>query len=291
MLYGGWKPSLPDRLRDPVSKKKSPSHKAKQGHPASGTAASHIVSIDEFRARSSGDDVMAGFMKWVRANTSLLELGDPSPVLHAFLENHGTTAKTAATTALEPFATQVALGKYFYNHPEVDPVSFALQVVMGYLLYLDDSDLWSGSDQLFDDVQEALLETLDEDSDDDFDDRIFEVPALTRAQTRDALLALPLASHLQAFITWFGDKRDVTSTGLLTRKDIEAACAALGVAAKGVNALRASDSSDPDAPYPVTSAQQVPALDLFWEALVRIGIIELGARRATMNRPLELPDR
>ena len=274
-------------MREPVSKKKKTnSHKAKQGHPARAGAAGHIISIDEFRARTGGDEVAAGFMKWVRANTSLPELGDPLPVLRGFLENYLVAAKTQVATELHPFATRVALGKYFFDHPEED-FGFVLQVVMGYLLYLDDSDLWSGSDRLFDEVQDELLETADEQTEAELDDRVFEVPALSRAKTRDALLALPLAAHLQAFFAWFGDKRDVTSTGLLTRKDIEGASAALGVAAQGVSAI--SDDIDlyGDAPFQATSAQQVPQLALCWEALVRIGIVEVGSRRATMNRPLD----
>ena len=274
-------------MREPVSKKKkTSSHKAKQGHPGRAGTAGHIISIDEFRARSGGDEVAAGFMKWVRANTSLPELGDPMPVLRGFLENYLVAAKTQVATELHPFATRVALGKYFFDHPEED-FGFVLHVVMGYLLYLDDSDLWSGSDRLFDEVQEVLLETADEQTDAELEDRVFEVPALSRTQTRDALLALPLADHLQAFFAWFGDKRDVTSTGLLTRKDIEGASAALGVAAQGVSSISDDADLDGDAPFQATSAQQIPQLDLFWEALVRIGLVEVGARRATMNRPLD----
>ncbi|MGB9036034.1 MAG: hypothetical protein WCC45_16100 [Paeniglutamicibacter sp.] len=266
-------------------KKKSPT-KAKQGHPGRAAAAANIVSIDEFRARNTGDEVAAGFMKWVRANTELLQLGDPLPVLRAFLENHGASARTSVTTVLEPSATQVALGKYVYDHPDED-FDFVLHVVVGYLLYLDDSDLWSGSDELFEEVQEALLEALDDDSDEEFDDRVFDVPALTRSQTRDALLALPLATHLQAFIAWFGNKRDVTSTGLLTRKDIQGAAAALGVAAQGMGSLPQGASPDQGAPLQVTSAQQIPQLDLFWDSLLRIGLVEVGSRHAIMNHPLE----
>ena len=267
-------------------KKKSPAAQAKQGHPGRAAAAANIVSIDEFRARSTGDDVTAGFMKWVRANTELLQLGDPLPVLRTFLENHGASARTSVSTVLEPSATQVALGKYFYDHPEED-FDFVLHVVVGYLLYLDDSDLWSGSDELFEEVQEALLEALDDDSDEEFDDRVFDVPALTRSQTRDALLALPLATHLQAFVAWFGNKRDVTSTGLLTRKDIQGAAAALGVAAQGVGSPSQGASPDQGAPLQVTSAQQIPQLDLFWDSLLRIGLVEVGSRHAIMNHPLE----
>ena len=267
-------------------KKKSSAAKAKQGHPGRAAAAANIVSIDEFRARSTGDDVTAGFMKWVRANTELQQLGDPLPVLRQFLSNHAESAQTQVITQLEPFATEVALGKYVYEGPE-ENFEFALHTVAAYLMYLDDSDLWSGSDKQFEDVQEALLESIDEEFEDEFEDGFFEVPALSRAQNRDGLLALPLAKHLQDFIAWFGDKRDVTSTGILTRKDIEGAAAALGILAQGVSKRPPAESFDPAGPLLVTSAQQVPLLDAFWEALVRIGLIELATTRATMHRPLD----
>ena len=267
-------------------KKKSSAAKAKQGHPGRAAAAANIVSIDEFRARSTGDDVTAGFMKWVRTHTELLQLGDPLPVLRSFLANHAESAQTQMITQLDPFATEVALGKYIYERPE-ENFEFALHTVAAYLMYLDDSDLWSGNDKQFEDVREALLESIDEELDDDFEGQPFDVPALSRAQTRDGLLALPLAKHLQDFIAWFGDKRDVTSTGILTRKDIEGAAATLGIAAQGVNKRPTAESFDPTGPMPVTSAQQVPLLDLFWDALLRIGLVELGSTRATMHRPLD----
>ena len=74
---------------------------------------------------------------------------------------------------------------------------------------------------------------------------------------------------------------------MLTRKDIEGAAAALGVTARGVGKLPAEVSLEPGAPYLATSSRQVPLLDLYWDALVRIGIIELGSTRAIMNRPLD----
>ncbi|WP_411731548.1 hypothetical protein [Paeniglutamicibacter sp.] len=270
-----------------MSKKKNPSasRKAKQGHPARSAATGQIVSIDEFRARSTGNDVSAQFMKWVRANTSLAAIGDPLPILHGFLEHYLRLGGGSDTTVLLPSPTAATLAWYLTEAPDND-LEFVLHVVMGYLLFLDDSGLWSGSDAQFEEAQAAILEIIDEQSDKAFDDRVFEVPALTREQTRDGLLALPLSGRIQSFMDWFGEKRDVTSKGVLTRKDIQGAAAALGVAAVGVNTDPTMFATHEGEPLRVTTAQDVPRLVLYWEALVQIGIIELGARRATMHHPL-----
>lgn len=268
-----------------TKKKPSTSNKTKQGHPARSAAAGQIVSIDEFRARSTGDDVSARFMKWVRANTSLTAIGDPLPVLHEFLGHYVRLGGGADTTTLQLSPTVATLVWYLTEDSD-DDLDFVLHVVMGYLLFLDDSDLWSGSDAQFEAAQEAILEIIDEQSDATFDGRVLEVPALTRKQTRDSLLALPLSGRLQSFLEWFGEKRDVTSKGVLTRKDIQGAAAALGIAAVGVNTDPTMFTAREGEPLRVTTARDVPRLDLYWEALVRIGIIELGARRATMHRPL-----
>lgn len=269
-----------------MSKKKpSSSSKTKQGHPARSAAAGQIVSIDEFRARSTGDDVSARFMKWVRANTSLTAIGDPLPILHEFLEYYRRFGGGTDTTFLEASPIAATLTWYLTEDQDND-LEFVLHVVMGYLLFLDDSDLWSGSDDHFEAAQSALLEIIDERSDAAFDDRVFAVPALSRKQTLAGLLDLPLSGRLQSFMEWFGDKRDVTSKGVLTRKDIQGAAAALDVAAMGVPTDPTMFTPGDGEPLRVTTAQHVPRLDLYWEALVQIGIIELGARRATLHNPL-----
>lgn len=224
-------------------------------------------------------------MKWVRANTSLTAIGDPLPILHGFLEHYRRFGGGPDTTSLEASPIAAALAWYLTEDQEND-LEFVLHVVMGYLLFLDDSDLWSGSEAQFEAAQSAILEIIDERSDAAFDDRVFEVPALSRKQTLAGLRDLPLSGRLQSFMEWFGDKRDVTSKGVLTRKDIQGAAAALDVAAVGVPTAPTMFTPRDGEPLRVTTAQDVPRLDLYWEALVQIGIIELGARRATLHNPL-----
>lgn len=222
-------------------------------------------------------------MKWVRANTSLHAIADPVSALDDFLGHYRELSPKAA--ALFPSTTAAALERLRAEDPDRD-FRFVLHVVLGYLLSLDHTELWNGSDAQYEQVEEALFELVDELSDAEFDDRIFVVPAQTFDQTRDALLALPLAGRLQAFMEWFGDKRDVTSKGKLTRKDIEGAAATLGVAAVGVNTNPSLSLETDGGPLRVATARDVPSLDMYWDALVSIGIIEPGAKRATMNHPL-----
>lgn len=206
-----------------MSKKKKPSTtaKSKAGHPARSAASAKIVSIDEFRARAAGDDLSPRFMKWLRVNAPLLANDKTLPTLQTYLELYSQEVGDQDFTIQRWSSMKSAILRFAAEIEDRD-FEYTLQIVMGYLLFLGDSGLWSGTDEQFDQAQELVLELLDVQSDEDFDEGIFEVPALTFDQKRDALLALPLAKHLQAFLAWFGSARDITSTGILTRKDIEA---------------------------------------------------------------------
>ena len=244
------------------------------------------MTIDEFRARSTGDDLLSGFGKWVRKHTSLHSMGDPVLTLRDFLENHGRSGFATDATALLPSSTAAALLRIQADCTAED-FDFLLHVLMGYTLYLDASDRWTGSDAAFDEVQSMLLEFVDEAADAAFDDRIFEVPALDCVQTLKALLELPMAKRMLAFMDWFGTTRNVTSKGLLTRKDIEGAAAALGVAAIGVASNPSQPDEPLDGPLRVLSAQDVNRLDLYWEALAELGVIAIGATKAELLNPLK----
>lgn len=230
--------------------------------------------------------MMAGFGKWMRKNTSLHAVGDPVLALRDFLENYGQSGFAADITALLPSTTASALLR-FQAECAAEDFDFLLHALMGYTLYLDASDRWSGSDEAFDAVQSTLLEFVDEAADAVFDERIFEVPALDSGQTLTALLELPMAKRMLAFMDWFGTARNVTSKGLLTRKDIEGAAATLGVAAIGVASGPSQPGESLDGPLRVLSAQEVNRLDLYWEALAELGVIAIGASKAELRNPLK----
>lgn len=267
-----------------MSKKKKPSTtaKSKAGHPARSAASAKIVSIDEFRARTAGDDLSPRFMKWLRVNAPLLANDKTLPTLQTYLELYSQEVGDQDFTIQRWSSMKSAILRFAAEIEDRD-FEYTLQIVMGYLLFLGDSGLWSGTDEQFDQAQELVLELLDVQSDEDFDEGIFEVPALTFDQKRDALLALPLAKHLQAFLAWFGSARDITSTGILTRKDIEGAAAALGMSAIGVNSAPSLVAPEAGEPVRVTSAKDLPRLHMFWDALIQVGIISLSAKRASVN--------
>lgn len=266
-------------------KKKSSAKSAKQGHPARANTAANIVSIDEFRARSTGDEILGAYAKWIRSNSTLHTMGDPVPALMAFLSSYQQASSFADTLSLLPSTASMALGM-LQEECSLEDFEFLLHVVLGYSLFLQATGRWGGTDEQFDEIQEMLMEFVDEVADAEFDDRVFVVPAIDRASRVRTLGELPLTRRLLAFIQWFGTKRDVTSNGVLTRKDIEGAAAALDIAAVGVASNPTQPGAIPDGPLRVSSAQDVIRLDLYWSTLVDMGLIELGASKATLENPL-----
>lgn len=266
-------------------KKKSSAKSTRQGHPARANTGAQIVSIDEFRARSTGDEILGAYAKWIRNNSTLHTMGDPVPALMAFLAAYQQASDFADTLSLLPSTTSMALGQ-LQDECSLEDFEFLLHVLMGYSLFLHATGRWGGTDEQFDEIQDMLMEFVDEVADTEFEDRIFEVPAIDRATRVRTLAELPLTRRLLAFIEWFGTKRDVTSKGVLTRKDIEGAAAALDIAAVGVASNPTQPGEIPEGPLRVSSAQDVIRLDLYWGTLVQMGLIELGASKATLENPL-----
>lgn len=266
-------------------KNKSASKKAKKGHPARSPKAAKIISIDEFRARNSGDEILTSFAKWIRSNSSLNAIGDPVPALQKFLTVYSEIGAVDHTTSLFPSSLVAALSSMQEEHSTAD-FEFILHVVLGYALFLNATERWNASEEQFDAVQEVIMDFVDEAADDEFDDRVLVVPALDQRTTYRALSQLSLARRLLAFMQWFDAKRDVTSKGVLTRKDIEGAAAALDVSAIGVASNATPPGVEPEGPLRVSSAVDVQRLDLYWEALAALGVIELGATKAILHDPL-----
>lgn len=266
-------------------KNKSAAKKTKQGHPARSAEAAKIISIDEFRARNSGDELVTSFAKWIRSNSSLNVLGDPVPALQNFLSVYSESGAVNHSTSLSPSSLVPALSRMQEDHSTAD-FEFILHVVLGYALFLSATERWNASEEQFDAVQEVIMDFVDEAADDEFDDRVLVVPALDQNTTYQALNKLSLAQRLSAFMQWFGAKRDITSKGVLTRKDIEGAAAALDVSAIGVASNATPPGVEPEGPLRVYSAVDVQRLDLYWEALTALGVIELSATKAILHDPL-----
>ncbi|MGO1320294.1 MAG: hypothetical protein ACTII7_08545 [Galactobacter sp.] len=101
--------------------------------------------------------------------------------------------------------------------------------------------------------------------------------------TAAELAATPVVAGIAALAEWIGDGATVTASGQLRRADIEAVAALLGMHARGV-AKRPADGEngtlqDSSNPLQVRSAADVAALGLWWDVLVRGGVLEVAKTR------------
>lgn len=272
-------------------KKSKPTRaKPKQGHPARATGNQNIVSIDAYRVRTNPSEatIFPILTRWMGENHIPSDIGNPLPTLHGFMTAYAKADAAGGLTRLrEPaFSATLRLGLEQLGEEATAQLLYTLLI---YLMFLEDDGLWSGTDQELSRAR-AMLENLlglDEGSTADPEDEIY-VPAIEAQQVLEELSALPLAGRARALLEWFGEKRKVTANGMLTRQDIEGAAASLGVLALGVNS-GASALPVPDGePQRATRAQDVARLDLYWEALIAVGVIELNSQSGWLNNSVEI---
>jgi hypothetical protein len=104
------------------------------------------------------------------------------------------------------------------------------------------------------------------------------------AQETDAQLrSTPVVAGIVGLVDWVGDGATVTASGQLRRADIEPVAALLGLHALGVAKRPAEDENgslqDAEHPLQVRSASDVAALGLWWDVLVRGGVLEVTKTR------------
>ena len=173
---------------------------------------------------------------------------------------------------------------------EEDEIADAVDDIFGalavYIEFLDESGRWSGTDAAYDELQSFLATPGG--PEDVPGGRPIDVPHLSTEEQDTAFSALPLIQHASSLLEWIGEGKDVTTTGALRLKDIEAAAAAVGVNAHGKRgAGRPMDPEgvhgDQDAPLEVGTMYDVPLLRDIWAALVRAGLLTLGSTRAVVG--------
>jgi hypothetical protein len=118
------------------------------------------------------------------------------------------------------------------------------------------------------------------------------VPQLSDQEQDAAFTAMPLIKRASSLLEWLGTGKEVTATGALRLKDIEAAAAAVDVQARGKRGARSVAARDevdaaagqPEGPLEVSSMFDVPVLRDIWTALVGAGLITLSSTRAVPGR-------
>lgn len=272
-----------------AKKSKATRKKNKQGHPARTAENQNVVSIDAHRVRSNpiGETIFPIFTRWMEENHIPADIGNPLPVLNAFIDTYKKADETGGLTILREPAFSATLRLNLEQLGE-EATAQLLYTLLIYLTFLSDAGLWGGSDEQL--VQAVLMleNLLGLDDESGPEEESITVPALSKAQAIEELSTLPLAGRVRSFMEWFGEKRKVTANGMLTRVDIEAAAASLGIKAVGV----ASGASKLPLPagetQRVTRAQDVPRLDIYWEALIAFGAIELNTSSARLAYSVEI---
>jgi hypothetical protein len=158
--------------------------------------------------------------------------------------------------------------------------------------FLDESQLYSGSDESYEQVYELAVDDLDED---DLEDEgeyswveldepqsvVVYSSALDATGTLAAMEALPFVSKARALLKRKGKSKEITASQTLRRKDIAGAAATLGEDAVDVATGYSSGFWEPDTEgtLEVRSASEAPRLDLYWQMLHYSGLMELTSTR------------
>lgn len=270
-------------------KSKATRNKNKQGHPARATGNRNIISIDAHRVRSNptGTTIFPIFTRWMEQNHVPEDIGNPLPVLNAFIDTYKKTDTSGDLTILrEPaFSATLRLNLELLGE---EATAQLLYTLLFYLMFLRDYSLWSGTDEELDHATALLENLLGLDVNSEADDEQIIVPEISKERALKELSALPLAGRVRSFMEWFGQKRKVTANGMLTRVDIEDAAQSLGINAVGVASGASLLPLPAGETQRVTRAQDVPRLDIYWEALIAIGAIELNSSSARLAYSVEI---
>ena len=159
-----------------------------------------------------------------------------------FLKTFAELAETSSATALSPGLLRTALESDERSaHPErMESLTGALAL---YVNFLGQTGRWTGTDADFD----RVLDLLDSNDAPDLFLSDLHLPDLTVEQEAAALAALPVVRRGLDLLAWIGEGREATASGLLRRRDIEAAAACIGVRARGAGSKPGREDSAPGA--------------------------------------------
>ncbi|GAB3262419.1 plasmid pRiA4b ORF-3 family protein [Arthrobacter pigmenti] len=151
-----------------------------------------------------------------------------------------------------------------------------------YVHYLHESGHWTGTDDEFAGTH-GVLEEADWDENDSHLPEL-EVPELSQSEEAIGFSQLELIQRTNRLLAWLGTGKQVTQTGALRRKDIEAAAACVGVQVKAGNnsnlvfgSSSGLEMTDDDAIPTVRSMHDVPLLSTMWAALEATELISIGS--------------
>jgi len=158
-----------------------------------------------------------------------------------------------------------------------------------YVDFLVDSGRWTGTDAAYEEL--SLVLANDNEPEGSRDGPPINIPALSDEEQDSAFNAMSLIQRASSLLDWVGAGKEVTASGALRLKDVEAAAAAVGVNARGKRGAGRPldpfgldpDLSEQDAPLEVSTMFDVPFLADIWTSLVRAGLLTVGITRAEVG--------
>ncbi|MBP2413049.1 hypothetical protein JOF48_001848 [Arthrobacter stackebrandtii] len=249
-------------------------------------ARTSTTSVSGRRAALAVDAVAPAFAAWCNNMPGLPEgaVQDLLDAVRLLASAYFKLVPASDITSFEPLAFGQAMSAVVHAEAEED-TEFIFVAVRTYLLFLEETKAWTGGPEdlaqvftLFYDDGEPLFPDIDQ-------------PELSEEEELAGLEATSLAQRMEALLRWIGPGAAVTSTGALKLKDIEAAAAAVGVAAKGAKAGAKREQlpgfnlkNMPEDHVPtVKSMYEVPLLAKMWAALEGAGLIGVGATKVWLN--------
>ncbi|MGL3807554.1 hypothetical protein ACSYDW_15825 [Paeniglutamicibacter sp. R2-26] len=248
-----------------------------------------MISIDDIRIRRELPGVLSSFGTWCTQEN----LGLPEELLRSsmtnFLRRYAAVNgdRKLRVLGLYPFAT--AMDDFMFSMKPGDFRDMA-GVIDAYLRFLSTTGTWGGTaedyrrtrsyfDRLMLPAPGPRYSGIPE-----LQSALIRVPVLTGSQAASAIEQLEITSRMRSFLTWLGNKREITSTRALPRKHVQAAAASLDVLAvdvvDGSGAALVPGTGPETGPVFFRNASHVPRLKLYWDALVGAEFIRLTPTRA-----------
>lgn len=210
-------------------------------------------------------------------------------VVKLFITTSHAVSDQSSATRIDPDSLEDAAFGLVGVLDEAD-MDAALDEIYDYLHlfvdFLSETGRWSGSQEEYS-IVHALLTEGTADGAPDFPP--FQLPELSAEEQDRAFRELPVLQLAGQLLEWLGEGKDVTSTGVLRLKDIEAAAASVGVKARGKKngkqplvplfEIEEYAQSQPES-LEVGSMHDVPVLRDIWASLIDAGILSLGSTRA-----------
>lgn len=252
----------------------------RSGNPARTTG--QVVSLASHRSAQELDALVPAFVRWYGEHGVSEELGPVLDMLSGFFRGYAEDTGNSSVTSLEPAPVAELVADLHEAAPEL--ALFMCAPLDEFLHFLEDTGRWTGSQDAFEDVQSVINDALAGRSPlaappvrgtNPLDAIV--VPSLSLAERRDGYEEVAMVRRARALLSWLGEGKEVTGTGVLKLKDINAAAACVDIDATGSRTAGPWPSAGP---VVATSMAYVPRLAPYWFALEAAGMLQVNTVRA-----------